>query len=247
MKPLYETYWAEDESAQKIDRLLYLFSEDTSSAAKTAIYEDVAAQIRYWLDHPFSPWAIGRLRWSAYQRNVVLRYIDNLIEWGDSFFREYTLESVDQARLLYVQASELLGPRPEEVDIQDPEPQSFQDLYDSGQLDLFSNKLVEITAELDPTPSTAWDDLPPVLSPSLYFCIPRDEKLLAYWNRVEDRLYKIRHCLDIDGVARPLALFDPPIDPGALVRGGWRVFVLSPGGAPCADSGISLQRHGRPR
>jgi hypothetical protein len=219
VKPLYETYWAEDESAQGIDRLLYLFSADTSAAMKSAIYEDVTAQIRHWLDNPFRPWAIARLRWSAYQRTVVLRYIDNLIEWGDSFFRQYTLESVDQARLLYVLASELLGQRPEEVDIQDPEPQSFQDLYDSGQLDLFSNALVEITAELDPTPSTAWDDLPPVLSPSLfYFCIPRDEKLLAYWDRVEDRLYKIRHCLDIDGVARPLAPFDPPIDPRALVR-----------------------------
>ncbi|MGA1147047.1 MAG: neuraminidase-like domain-containing protein, partial [Candidatus Nanopelagicales bacterium] len=218
VKPLYETYWAEDESAQKIDRLLHLFSEDTSAAAKTAIYEDVAAQIRYWLDNPFSPWAIARLRWSAYQRTVVLRYVDNLIQWGDSYFRQYTLESVDQARLLYVLASELLGQRPEEVEIREPEPQSFQDLYNSGQLDLFSNALVEITAELDPTPSTAWDDLPPVLSPSLYFCIPRDEKLLAYWDRVEDRLYKIRHCLDIDGVARQLALFDPPIDPGGLVR-----------------------------
>ncbi len=218
VKPLYEPYWAEDESAQGIDRLLSLFSPETAPAAKSAIYEDVAAQIRDWLDNPFSPWAIARLRWSAYQRTVVLRYVDNLIEWGDSYFRQYTLESVDQARLLYVLASELLGQRPEEVEIREPEPQSFQDLYNSGQLDLFSNALVEITAELDPTPSTAWDDLPPVLSPSLYYCIPRDEKLLAYWDRVEDRLYKIRHCLDIDGVARPLALFDPPIDPGGLVR-----------------------------
>ncbi len=218
VKPLYQTYWAESDTAQGIDRLLSLFSPETAPAAKSAIYEDVAAQIRYWLDNPFSPWAIARLRWSAYQRTVVLRYVDNLIEWGDSYFRQYTLESVDQARLLYVLASELLGQRPEEVEIREPEPQSFQDLHNSGQLDLFSNALVEITAELDPTPSTAWDDLPPVLSPSLYFCIPRDEKLLAYWDRVEDRLYKIRHCLDIDGVARPLALFDPPIDPGGLVR-----------------------------
>ncbi|MCK6526409.1 hypothetical protein L6R50_02200 [Myxococcota bacterium] len=218
VKPLYETYWAEDDGALGIDRLLHLFSAETTAATKSAIYEDVAAQIRYWLDNPFSPWAVARLRWSAYQRTVVLKYIDNLMEWGDSFFRQYTLESVDQARLLYVLASELLGPRPEEVEVQAPEPQSFQDLYDSGQLDLFSNALVEVTAELDPTTSTAWDDLPPVLSPSLYFCVPRDEKLLAYWDRVADRLYKIRHCLDIDGAARPLALFDPPIDPGALVR-----------------------------
>ncbi len=35
---------------------------------------------------------------------------------------------------------------------------------------------------------------------------------------MEDRLYKIRHSLNIDGVFRSLALFQPPIDPGALVQ-----------------------------
>jgi hypothetical protein len=35
---------------------------------------------------------------------------------------------------------------------------------------------------------------------------------------IEDRLFKIRHCMDIEGVVRPLALFEPPIDPALLVR-----------------------------
>ena len=54
---------------------------------------------------------------------------------------------------------------------------------------------------------------------SLYFCIPPNDKLVAdYWDRVADRLFKIRHCMNIEGVVRQLALFDPPIDPGALVK-----------------------------
>jgi hypothetical protein len=53
---------------------------------------------------------------------------------------------------------------------------------------------------------------------TLYFCIPPNEKLLAYWDTVADRLFKIRHCMDIEGVVRPLALFDPPLDPGMLVK-----------------------------
>ena len=53
---------------------------------------------------------------------------------------------------------------------------------------------------------------------SLYFCIPQNDQLLAYWDTVADRLFKIRHCMNIEGVVRQLALFDPPIDPGALVR-----------------------------
>src|SRR5207245_3455174 len=53
---------------------------------------------------------------------------------------------------------------------------------------------------------------------TLYFCIPRNDKLLGYWDTVADRLFKIRHRMNIAGVVRPLALFDPPIDPGMLVK-----------------------------
>ena len=42
--------------------------------------------------------------------------------------------------------------------------------------------------------------------------------MLEYWDRIADRLFKIRHCQNIDGVERSLALFAPPIDPGMLVR-----------------------------
>ena len=50
------------------------------------------------------------------------------------------------------------------------------------------------------------------------FCIPANEQFLEYWDRVEDRLYKIRHCMNISGVRRELALFAPEIDPMLLVR-----------------------------
>ena len=53
---------------------------------------------------------------------------------------------------------------------------------------------------------------------TLYFCIPPNAKLLNYWDTVADRLFKIRHCQNIQGVARQLPLFDPPIDPGMLVK-----------------------------
>ena len=52
----------------------------------------------------------------------------------------------------------------------------------------------------------------------LYFCVPKNDKLLGYWDTVADRLFKIRHCMNIEGVVRQLALFEPPIDPALLVR-----------------------------
>ena len=37
------------------------------------------------------------------------------------------------------------------------------------------------------------------------FCVPGNERMLGYWDRVEDRLYKLRHCQDIDGCLPPAA------------------------------------------
>jgi hypothetical protein len=51
-----------------------------------------------------------------------------------------------------------------------------------------------------------------------YFCLPKNDYLLKYWDTVADRLFKIRHCMNIEGVVRQLALFEPPIDPALLVR-----------------------------
>jgi len=50
------------------------------------------------------------------------------------------------------------------------------------------------------------------------FCIPGNTELFAYWDRVEQRLYNIRNCMDISGVRRSLDLFAPEIDPRMLMR-----------------------------
>ena len=50
------------------------------------------------------------------------------------------------------------------------------------------------------------------------FCVPDNAELRGYWTRVQDRLDKLRNCMDIQGVRRLPSLFDPPIDPRLLVR-----------------------------
>ena len=64
---------------------------------------------------------------------------------------------------------------------------------------------------------TATADLYGTIS-ALYFCIPNNPKLLGYWDTIADRLFKIRHCQNIEGVFRKLPLFEPPIDPALLVK-----------------------------
>jgi hypothetical protein len=53
-----------------------------------------------------------------------------------------------------------------------------------------------------------------------YFCVPENAELFTLWDQVADRMYKIRHCMNLQGVVRSLALFAPPIDPRDLIRSG---------------------------
>src|SRR5262249_50188274 len=61
---------------------------------------------------PFMPHVVARTRPSAYQYYVVMKYLDNLINWGDSKFAQFTVESLNEATLCYVRAANLLGPPP---------------------------------------------------------------------------------------------------------------------------------------
>ncbi len=221
VKPLYQAFYGEDPAASNIDQVLFAFAggalKGVSASERAELKKTVDAQVKVWVDNPFNPFAIARLRAAAFQKAIVLKYLDNLIAWGDHLFRQDTMETINEATLCFVRVAQLLRWRPETVNAQDPPMARYVDVR--SDLDDLSNALVAVEDALaiDATPSS-WDDPPPVLSPTLYFCIPPNEKLLSYWDKVEDRLFKIRHCMNIDGVVRQLALFDPPIDPAALVR-----------------------------
>ncbi len=105
------------------------------------------------------------------------------------------------------------------------------------ELDAFGNVLAEVE-NLMPPPAPGGtggaEPLPPITL--FYFCIPGNDKLLDYWDRVERNLFNLRHCRDIEGVERPIPLFSPPIDPAMLVRAAAAGIDLSTlaGGAAAA-------------
>lgn len=291
------------------------------------------ATIEVYKKDPFNPHAIARLRLSAYQKCIVMKYIDNLLDWGDSLFSQFTMESVNEATLLYVMAADILGPRPAELGdcgegrvspknyatigplvkqgsdflveletyiwtrtgavksrgikklasdyVLSPSVTKF---YERQTLPLASRAIAAFANEaevnrdvsLDRTTAAraattvlatgtttlaaeaalvrpyewnttrtgSWTSLKdkavriidndsPIIKDfnripdfgwsfirqlSPVFCVPENKELRQYWDRVEDRLYKIRHCMDITGARRQLALFAPEIDPRILVR-----------------------------
>ncbi|WP_283133404.1 hemopexin repeat-containing protein [Rhizohabitans arisaemae] len=173
---------------------------------------DREALVQAYLDDPYDPHAIAQLRPEAYRRAVVMAYIDNLLDWGDMLFRQYTAETVDEARMLYIYAYDLLGSRPVTLGpaALPPAAPYSRDLGDGpGE----TGHLTADGALLEEAGAVHAGVAHP------YFYVPGNEQFLEYWNRVEDRLTKIRQSLDIMGVSRPIPLFDPPLDVMALVRG----------------------------
>ena len=179
-------------------------------------------QLTDYHDDPFDPQVIATLRPVAYQKAMVMNYIDNLIQWGDNLFREYTIESIGEATMLYVEAYDILGKKPVSMGACDlPQIMDLSDLLQNtapdGMLDTLSEFLILLESTQNAAPVAIAGVTPQNFIADAYFCLPENEQFISYWSTVEQRLYNIRHELNIDGVQQNLALFQPPINPMDLV------------------------------
>jgi hypothetical protein len=199
------------------------------NVAQGVLDPDTQAAITAYLFDPFDPHAIAGLRISAYAKATVMKFLDNVIAWGDSLFSTYTAETVGQAEQLYVLADMILGPQPAQV--RPPPTSATQSPVTYAQIapqldpvnNAFSNVLVAVeNLVVAPVPPTqvvqgtgATPTLPqlPTNGKTFLFCIPPNSQLLSYWTTVADRLYKIRHCMNLQGQVVPLPLYAPPINP----------------------------------
>ena len=151
-----------------------------------------------------------------------MKYLDNLIAWGDSLFQRDTIELINEATQIYVLAANILGDistaDPTHRQRQAPNLRPAKVERTGGPI---GDALVDLEGQIPfnlsaSTPQSNGDtgDASPLfgIGRTLYFCVPKNDELLRYWDTVADRLFKIRHGQNIAGVVRPLALFDPPID-----------------------------------
>jgi hypothetical protein len=185
------------------------------------------SQINEWRNKPFQPHVVARSRPAAYMMWVAMTYINILIEWGDYLFRQDTRETINQATQLYVLAAHVYGPRGQKIPKRGKTlPQTYNSLLDNW--DAFGNAMVELELAFPfsnqiPFPIGASNGVVGLanifgFATTLYFCIPDNPKLTALRDTIDDRLFKIRHCENIEGVFQQLPLFQPPIDPALLVQ-----------------------------
>lgn len=239
-----ERYWKvkpfQTTDVEQIESILTALSADPGGQ------ETTVNALNAWRANPFRPHLVARYRPSAYMYKTVMAYLDNLIAWGDSLFRQDTGEAIDEALQLYILAANVLGPRPQAVPATGTTPaQTYNQLR--PDLDPFGNALREVEGALlfDHLPRTTNEQAEQMvvlegIGKALYFGIPRNDKLLGYWNTVADRLFKIRNSLNIEGLFRSLALFEPPIDPAMLARA--TAAGISPADAMNASAQLSPLR-----
>ena len=188
---------------------------------------DTQFYINEWRDSPFLPHSVARARPVAYMKYVAMKYIQVLITYGDYYFTQNTLETLPLALQCYILASHIYGPRAQKIPKRGKkEPQTYNSLVDKW--DAFGNAMVQLELQFPfsnqiqfPYGSSngvtgaanIWG-----FATELYFCVPSNAKLMALRDTIDDRLYKVRHCEDINGVFRILPLYEPPIDPLLLVE-----------------------------
>ncbi|WP_212004534.1 neuraminidase-like domain-containing protein [Chitinophaga sp. HK235] len=209
-KPFFETTRA-DYYRQKIESLL-------ESIAR--IDRESVMQVSEWRNNPFNPHLLARMRTVAYQKNVLIKYIQTILSWADQLFRRNTMEFINEAAQLYVLAEAILGPKPKVVpEAKGRQVKTFYQL-EKDSIDAFGNVLTEVENLIPAMPVTG---VPLADRPELprfellYFGIPHNEKMMTMWDTVSDRLFKIRHCMNIEGQVQQLPLSDQPIDPGVLI------------------------------
>lgn len=205
-----------DPQNASIQKLLLALSDPTNPA----VAQQIRDQLREWADDPFNPHLVARMRPVAYQNAVVMKYVENLIAWADQLFARDTIESINEAAPLYVLTAKVWGDKPRAV----PPAAKLPALTYAqiGDFDEFAQAVEDLLMFSDlPTDGGAVNSgLTGGLGVNLlpYFCVPPNPRLLGYWDMIADRLFKIRHCMNIEGVVRQLPLFEPQIDPGLLVR-----------------------------
>jgi len=190
-----------------------------------AQYYTASLQMAVYEYDPFDPDTLARLRVNSWQKAAFMRYMDNLISWGDSLFTQNTWETISDATMRYTLATTLLGRLPVKEVTEETKPtvnyNSMELEYGEGKVPPF---LIEVENQLSGLGADA--TLPEQIQSIVdaYYCIPSNKQLLKYWELVADRLYKIRHGLSISGAPNAIPLYASPINPAAAaslaVKGG---------------------------
>ncbi|NMY93428.1 neuraminidase-like domain-containing protein [Pseudomonas proteolytica] len=187
--------------------------------------------------YPYDPHRIA-LSFPVHLRKALYGlYIDIECNQADAAYHELTPDGLAQAKLRYTHLLDMLGPRPDVRQADDWVPVTLDQLSTSinPHLRTFEQQLINAQQSLHKHPPvhvgpaaaspqapllclrafTATPELSALDNP--YLRRPFNPELIRRWERIESRLYNLRHNLNIDGTPLNLPLFASPLDPRTLL------------------------------
>lgn len=147
-----------------------------------------------------------------YKLAIFLHALNLLIARGDHAYRMLERDTLVEAKMYYIQAQQLLGPRP---DIR------ITNTWPNPTLSAEAGAIVEPTrSHLSGALTFAsWLRMGDAADMGDgHFLPPYNDVLLGYWDKLELRLYNLRHNLSLDGQPLNLPLYATPVDPTELQR-----------------------------
>ena len=166
------------------------------------------------------PYAISEDVPSHYRKAVYLMYIDTLISEADLNYRQLSRDSITRAWGFYHQAQGMLGYIPKEHSLPKWQPCTVNELLDNKTYSVQESTRPELFSGIYP------ENMPKKLRGFFWygslgnerFRLPVQTSLLSRQSVLEQRLFNLRHYLDIEGNMMNLPLYAAAFDPFDLLR-----------------------------
>jgi hypothetical protein len=146
-----------------------------------------------------------------YKIATFMAWLDLLIARGDAAYRQFDRDTLNEAKMWYVQALGILGYEPYVTQNSNWANPRLDDAADETTQKDIQQALMVVRQQ------GASDELRTANSLGGLFLPQQNEKLAGYWQTLAQRLYNLRHNLSIDGNPLSLPIYTPPADPAALL------------------------------
>lgn len=146
-----------------------------------------------------------------YKVATFMAYLDLLFARGDAAYRQLERDTLNEAKMWYVQALNVLGNEPYQPAGSGWASPRLSDAADKTTQKNVQQALMAVRQQLTSGELRTANSLTSLFLPQ------QNEKLAGYWQTLNQRLYNLRHNLSIDGNPLSLAIFAAPADPAALL------------------------------
>ncbi|NDK99948.1 neuraminidase-like domain-containing protein [Photorhabdus bodei] len=170
-----------------------------------------------------------------YKVATFMRTLDLLMARGDHAYRQLERDTLNEAKMWYMQALHLLGDKPY---------LPLSSAWNNPRLDNAADTTTQKAYSYAITTLRQGTQTPALLLRSAntltdLFLPQINDVMLSYWNKLELRLYNLRHNLSIDGQPLYLPMYATPADPKALLSAA---VATSQGGGSLPQPFMSLWR-----